>query len=191
MTVDEYLGIEEAALDRHEYRDGEVFEMPPSSPTHSLIATNVICELGLALRSAPYYVLGCNMRLRTSPTGLYAYADAVVCGKPVSVDRDTLLNPLVIVEVLSASTGDYIRGTKFERYRQIPSFREYLIVAQDRVYIEHHVRSDPSGQPTWTMREFTSPEDVIIFESVGVQLPCSAIYAEVGFAEHDDLQEAT
>lgn len=181
MTVDEYLAREEAALDRHEYRDEQMIEIAPSSPTHSLIATNLICEIDTALRRAPYYVLGCNMRLRTAPNGLYTYADVVICGELVSVERDTLPNPIAIIETISASTGDYARGGKFERYRQIPSFSEYIIVAEDRIYVEHHVRSGAPVESIWRRHEFTSIEDVINLHSVGVQLPCSVIYTNVDF----------
>ncbi len=182
VTVEEYLAAEAASLDRHEYLDGEVFAMAGASPRHSLISVNLSSALNLQLADSNCNVRNGDMRLRTSPAGLYSYADVVISCAPEKFDGDTLLNPVVIIEVLSQSTGNYDRSLKFERYRQIPSFREYLVVAQDRVYIEHHVRSDSSGQTSWTLREFTSGDDVISLESVPVKLPCSAIYAKVDFA---------
>lgn len=190
-TVEEYLAAEETALDRHEYLNGEVFAMAGASPRHSLIAVNLGSEFNTQLRNSDCRVRNGDMRLRTSPTGLYSYADVVISCKPEKFDGDTLLNPVVIIEVLSKSTGDYDRGEKFERYRQIPSFREYLIAAQDRIYVEHHVRTGAPDEPVWTMREFTSSEDVINFQSVPVQLRCSAIYADIDFGADVDLKEST
>jgi Uma2 family endonuclease len=178
-TVEEYLEAEETALDRHEYLDGEVFAMAGASPRHGQIAVNILLEIGLQLRGSPCRVRNVDTRVATSSSGLYSYADVVVTCKPEKFDGDTLLNPVIIIEVLSPSTGDYDRGAKFERYRQISSFREYLIVAQDRVYVEHHLRTGAPGEWVWTMREFTAPDDVIAFRAADIQLPCSAIYADV------------
>ena len=188
ITVEEYLAAEETALDRHEYLEGEVFAMSGASPRHSPISTNLVAEIRLQSKSTECRVRSGDMRLRTSPTGLYSYADVVISCKPEKFDRGTLLNPVVIIEVLSQSTGDYDRGAKFERYRQVPSFREYLVVAQDRVYVEHHVRTGPPGESVWTMREFTSSGDVIHFQSVGVQLSCSAIYTDVDFQAESEAE---
>ena len=189
VTVEEYLAAEEASLDRHEYLDGEVFAMSGASPRHGQIAVNILVELGLQLRNSNCRVRNVDTRLATSPSGLYSYADVLIACKPEKFQSDTLLNPVVIVEVLSPSTGNYDRGAKFERYRQIPSFREYLIVAQDRVYVEHHVRAGAPGQSVWTMREFTSSDDVINFQSVGVQLPCSTIYSDLDFQSDSGQQQ--
>lgn len=95
------------------------------------------------------------MRIRTAPSGPYSYADAVVSRGRAQVENDTLLNPIVIAQVLSKSTEGYDQVLKFEMYRQIPSFREYLIVAQDRPYVEHHARED-RNRKVWTMREHTN-----------------------------------
>jgi len=190
VTVEEYLAAEETSLDRHEYLDGEVFGMSGASPRQGQIAVNILVELGLQLRNSNCRVRNVDTRLATSPSGLYSYADVVIACNPEKFQSDTLLNPVVIVEVLSPSTGDYDRGAKFERYRQIPSFREYLIVAQDRVYVEHHVRTGAPGQSVWTMREFTSSDDVINFQSVGVRLPCSLIYSDVDFQSDSGQQQS-
>ena len=121
------------------------------------------------------------MMIRTSPLGLYSYADVVVSCLPEQLDKNTLLNPVVIVEVLSDSAQDYDRGGKFQRYRAIPSFREYLIVAQDRIYVEHHIREGSGENLIWTMRERTRPEDVISMATVNATLPLSAVYSGVLF----------
>jgi Uma2 family endonuclease len=191
VTVEEYLAAEETSLDRHEYLDGEVFAMAGASPRHGQIAVNILIEIGSRLRHSNCRVRNVDTRVATSPSGLYSYADAVIACKPEEFGRGALLNPVVIIEVLSPGTSDYDRGEKFERYRQIPSFREYLIVAQDRVYVEHHVRSGAPDKSIWTMREFTSLDDLIDLQSVGVQLSCSAVYADVDFQTEIDLQDVS
>ena len=179
LSVQEYLEQEEAALDRHEYLNGEVFVMAGGTLEHSGIALNIIAEVRPQLRNSGCRVLGSDMLIRTSPTGLYSYADGVISYQPEVLNGRILLNPLVIVEVLSDSTQDYDRGGKFERYRQIPSFQEYLIVAQNRMYVEHHVREGSIDQPAWKMREFTHSEDTISLKAVSVSLALASIYSDV------------
>ena len=180
MTVEEYIEQERTALDRHEYLNGEIFAMAGGTAAHSVIIINVLSELHGQLRGRDCTVYDGNMRIRTAPSGLYSYADAVVACGGVQIENDTLLNPILITEVLSKSTEGYDRGMKFEMYRQIPSFREYLIVAQDRVYVEHHVRQDVDHK-VWTMREYTSLEDVINLETINVKLRLADVYAKVSF----------
>src|SRR5438309_11057765 len=117
MTVEEYLAVEETSLERHEYLNGEVFAMAGATPRHGQIAVNILIELGLQLRNSNCRVRNVDTRLATSPLGLYSYADVVIACKPEQFDNDTLLNPVVIIEVLSPSTGDYDRGATFELYR--------------------------------------------------------------------------
>ena len=179
ITVQQYLEQEEAALDRHEYFNGEVFAMAGGTPEHSLIASNLMVEIGWQLRKTGCRVRGSDMRIQTEPNGLFSYADAVISCQPELFNKTTLVNPVVIIEVLSESTEGYDRGKKFEQYRKIRSFREYLIVAQDRIYVEHHIRSGALEEPAWTMRQFTLSSDVISFEAVEVRLPLAAIYADV------------
>lgn len=181
ITVEEYLQQERTALDRHEYLNGEIFAMAGSTTAHATISTNLLIEIGSQLRQSDCTVRNGDMRIRTSPTGLYSYTDAVVSCADEQFEKDTLLNPIVINEVLSESTKDYDRGMKFEQYRQILSFREYLIVAQDRPYVEHHVRGNVHGK-VWTMREYTNLEDAITLETISVKLRLTDIYAKVSFS---------
>jgi len=180
VTLEEYFEQERTALDRHEYLNGEVFVMAGGTTAHAIISSNLLIEIGSQLRGRDCTAYNGDMRIRTAPSGLYSYADTVVSCGSAQVENDTLLNPVVIVEVLSKSTESYDRGKKFELYRQIPSFREYLIVAQDRVYVEHHTRED-SNRRVWTMREYTSLEDIITLETINVRLELAAIYAKVAF----------
>ena len=189
ITLEEYFEQERTALDRHEYLNGEVFAMAGGTEPHSTITTNILGELYGQLKGRGYKPYNGDMRIRTSPEGLYSYADAVVACGGSQVESDTLLNPVVIVEVLSKSTEDYDRGKKFELYRQIPSFREYVIVAQDRPYVEHHVRENQPGK-VWTMREYTSLDDVITLGTINVKLRLTDIYAKVAFSTRADTHPA-
>jgi Uma2 family endonuclease len=165
VPVDEYFEREANSVDRHEYLNGQISLMAGGTLEHSAIAANVSAALVSQLADTDCVVRGCAARLRTSPTGLYSYADAVVSCGPEESENNTLLNPVLIVEVLSEGTESYDRGQKFELYRQIQSFREYLVIAQDRVYVEHH-RRDESIHTQWTMRVFTNSEDIIPLSAV-------------------------
>src|ERR1044072_9754283 len=126
FTPEEYLEMERKADCKNEYFNGEIFAMGGASPRHVLIVTNVVSELRTQLKNRPCTVYSTDLRVRVSATGLYTYPDViVVCGEPRFADdhRDTLLNPTLIVEVLSNSTKDYDRGDKFEQYRALESFR--------------------------------------------------------------------
>jgi Uma2 family endonuclease len=175
ISVEEYLEREKNALERHEYYNGEVFVMAGNAPAHSSIATNVIASLVNQLADSDCNVRDSNMALRTSPTGLYSYPDAVVsCGNE-QFEGNILLNPVLIVEVLSESTENYDRGRKFELYRQIDSFSEYLVIAQDRPYVEHHRRN---GR-VWTMQVYTERDDSIVLHSVNASLRLAEIYRKL------------
>jgi Uma2 family endonuclease len=122
------------------------------------------------------------MRVKVSPTGLYTYPDVtVVCGEPEFEDAevDTLLNPKVLVEVLSPSTADYDRGGKFTHYRRLPSLQEYVLISQDRPLVEHYVRQ---GRDEWLLTEQSSLQDTLILPSIQCQLPLPEIYLKVQFA---------
>ena len=180
VSLEEYLELEGRSAERHEYWQGEMFAMAGGTFAHAALAMNAAIELGSQLRArgSQCRVLGADMRIRTGQHGLYSYADAVVCCPPEQVDGNTLLNPIVIVEVLSDSTENYDRGRKFEEYRKIPSFLEYLVIAQKKRYVEHHVRGE-SG--VWTMREYREGEGVIALRAIDVSLLLAELYAGVEF----------
>lgn len=151
-TPAEYLAWERTQPEKHAYYRGEVFAMAGASREHNLIVANVVALLVGALRDRPCEAYPSDMRVFIPTTGLYTYPDvSVVCGRPEFEDSkgDTLLNPLVVFEVLSDSTEAYDRGEKFENYRSIPSFREYVLVSQNRALVDHFVRQ-PDG--SWLMR---------------------------------------
>lgn len=152
-SIDEYMAMERASETKHQYYDGESFAMVGASSPHNLVAGNLARELGNLLRERPCLVYPSDMRV-VCPTGLGTYPDvSVVCDHPVFEDghNDALLNPLVLIEVLSPSTEAFDRGKKFEHYESIPSLREYLLVAQDRVSIAQYSRKDLNESWSLTM----------------------------------------
>jgi Uma2 family endonuclease len=173
ITLEEYLTLEQTSDERHEYYNGEMFAMAGGSPNHADIAANLVREIGNRLKQG-CRVRGSDMGIKT-PTGLHTYADAVISCDPQQYDGNFLINPQVIFEVLSDSTEARDRGKKFETYRSIPSFCEYFLIAQDRMYVERYIRGS-SGE--WTMREFKADDDVVI-ETVHLTLPLPLIYANV------------
>jgi Uma2 family endonuclease len=179
LTPEEYLEHERRADHKSEYFHGEMFAMAGGSRRHALIITNLVRELSQKLKDRPCEVYSSDLRLRVAPTGLYTYPDVmVVCGEPEFADdqKDTLLNPIVIVEVLSESTRDYDRGQKFQHYRALPSLVEYLTVAQDEPHIEHYVRQ-PENR--WLLAEFSGLAQSISLQSIGCILPLAEVYEKI------------
>src|ERR1017187_5873973 len=159
LTPEQYLEIERKAEFKSEYYQGEMFAMAGARWAHNLILLNLASELRQQLRSRPCSVTSSDMRVRVNAKGLYTYPDVVVvCGEPQFLDerRDTLLNPTLIVEVLSESTEQYDRGRKFEHYRPLESLAEYLLVSSERVSVERYTRQ-PDG--SWNYIAKASLED--------------------------------
>jgi len=180
-TVDEYFYVETTSDIKHEYFDGEIFAMAGGSRDHDRISRNVLAHLHQQLTGSLCEAFTSNMRIRT-PSGLYTYPDAsVVCGAPDIVriqGTDTIGNPVVLVEVLSESTGEYDRGQKFDLYRSIPALRDYVLIDQSCVQVEHR-RLAPNGE--WVSDFRTSLDESIHLVGVDLDLPLSGIYAGVGF----------
>jgi len=178
LTPEEYLELDRRAERKSEYFRGEMFAMAGASLRHVLIATNIAAGLWQRLRGTPCRVFSSDLRLRVSPSGLHTYPDVmVVCGDPEFADerRDTVLNPVVIIEVLSESTRDYDRGRKFQHYRTLPSLRDYLTVAQDEPHVEQWIRQ----QERWLLEEFSDPGQSIRLDSADCILPLAEIYDKV------------
>lgn len=177
LTIQEYLAFERQAETRNDYWDGEVFAMTGASRIHNLIAGNIFREIGNQLRRRPCEAYMEAMRVRT-PAGLFTYPDVVViCGEPRFDDTyfDTLLNPTLIVEVLSPSTEAYDRRTKSDSYRSIPSLAEMVLVAQDQPRIEHSSRHGTE----WRRNDLTSLEHPLEMPSIGCKLLLGDIYERV------------
>ena len=179
LTAEEYLAIERQASCKSEFFDGEMFAMAGASRRHNLIVLNTGAELRAQLRQRPCEVYSSDMRVKISRTGLYAYPDVVVvCDDPRFEDDevDTLLNPIMIFEVLSPSAADYDRGGKFEHYRALPSLQAYLLVAQERCHVVHYTRQPDN---TWILAETADIQDSIHIPSIDCNLLLSEIYAKV------------
>jgi len=173
-TFAEYLTLEAASETKHEYLDGEIYDMAGGTPDHSGLAVNVTSELHAALRGRPCRVFNSDLRVRVLATGLGTYPDAsVICGafEHDPEDENTAINPVVLVEVLSDSTEAYDRGEKFAHYRRIPSLRDYVIVSQHEPVIEHYTRNDDD---TWTLHEVRPPASVQL--TIGCELSVAAVY---------------
>jgi Uma2 family endonuclease len=182
LTAEEYLAAERKAETRSEYFAGEVFAMVGASKRHNLIAANIIRVLGNQLLERPCNVYPSDMRVKVCATGKYTYPHVVVACEPELFDdaeNDTLLNPVVIVEVLSASTEAYDRGKKFEQYQQIASLTDYILVAQEPYRIEQYVRQ---SDREWRYSEYHVAEDVIRINVIGCEIALKDAYAKVAGA---------
>lgn len=177
-TPQEYFEFDRTANYKNEYLNGEIIAMGDASPRHVLIATNTASELRSGLRGSGCRVFSVDLRVRVNEDGLYTYPDVVVvCGRPEFADsqEDTLTNPRVIVEVLSASTRNYDRGDKFEQYRSIESLVEYILVSQDRIHVEQYIRQSDGS---WRLTETNDPEAEIQLATVNCRLAVREIYAD-------------
>jgi Uma2 family endonuclease len=186
LTPQEYLALERRAETKSEYLRGEMFARARANREHNLIASNVAAELSQQLRDRPCEVYPADMRVKVSSTGLYTYPDVtVVCGEPQFEDAevDTLLNPTVLVEVLSSSTADYDRGGKATHYRSLPSLQEYVLISQDQALVEHYARQGPDQ---WLLTEKHSLEDTLVLASIHCRLPLAEIYLKVRFPAADE-----
>lgn len=183
LTPQEYLAKERQADFRSEFYRGEMFAMAGASREHARIKDNLARHAGNRLEGGPCEVYTSDLRVKISATGLYTYPDVVVvCGEPQFEDEhvDTLLNPRVVVEVLSDSTERYDRGAKFGHYRQLPSVQEYLLVSQDSPLVERCVRQDDG---TWTLKDFRGLDCTFEFASIPASVPLADIYRGVKFPE--------
>lgn len=179
MTEEEYLEFERASEERHEYIDGEIFAMSGGSYEHATVSANVIHALRSALlRGRRCAVQTADMRLYIRPSRRYVYADAVVvCGPPElrGNKRDILLNPRVIVEVLSPSTEDYDRGDKFTHYKTIPSLAHYVLVAQDKKLVEVFTRQQDGS---WTCVKYEAGQKIAL-PAIECEIEVDQVYATV------------
>jgi Uma2 family endonuclease len=182
LTPEEYLKIERAAECKSEYYDGHTYAMSGGSYAHGLIIANIVAKLWQGLAGKGCSVTASDVRLRVSALGLYTYPDiAVVCGTPAFADdqADTLLNPALLIEVLSPSTEAHDRGFKFAQYRQLESLREYALVSQTEPRVEIFRRQ---ASREWLLSESTGLDAACRFDSVGCGVALAEIYQQVSFS---------
>jgi Uma2 family endonuclease len=194
-STDAYLELEEDAIDRHEFLDGEIAVMAGGTPEHNEIALNVVGALRSGLRGLPFKVYGLDQRVWIPERRIFTYPDVMVTLRPPELlagRSDTLLNPVLVVEVLSKSTQDYDRTDKFAAFRSIECFAEYVLVDQFRVYVTHFFRMDDGG---WGFAEYTESDAVMrlrfpfrdsavgeILAPIGCEVRVGDFYEDVVFA---------
>jgi Uma2 family endonuclease len=183
FSIDEYFALERASERRFEYRDGEIVCMSGGNREHAAIASNIVRHLGNKLREG-CRAYGSDLAVYVPDGRPYRYPDvSVVCGEPQirSLDgRDCLENPVALVEVLSPLSADFDRGSKFEQYKSIPDFAEYLLVAQDRPHLARRSRRD---HRTWSETVFDSLDSSIRLETLQIDLAMREVYDGISFGQ--------
>lgn len=178
ISEEEYLIREPEAEYKNEYRDGRMVAMSGASPAHERITGNVFGDLRQILKGGPCEVFTSNLRIKVAAARFYTYPDvSVVCGPAQfdAKDPHSLINPTVIVEVLSPSSETYDRGQKFSCYQKLDSLSDYILIRQDRVHIEHFMRKNNK----WESAVYQSLDDVLYFLALDCRLSLRAIYERV------------
>lgn len=180
-TPEEYLELEEKADSKNEYIDGKIVSMTGGTPNHNDIAGNFYAYLKFALRNQSYKIFISDVRLWIPHYRIYTYPDVmVISGEPILQENrtDTVINPLIIVKVLSRSTKNYDQGDKFDYYRSIPEFKEYILIDQYKTYIEQFTKT-PENK--WLLTEYHSPNDILSLASINFQIPLNEIYQGINW----------
>jgi len=176
FTIGEYLEMEDAATEKHEYYKGEIFAMSGAKLDHNIVTSNLYSNIGHLLKGKPCRPLGSDFRIHIEKNTLFTYPDlSVFCGEIQTLNNDEMnaLNPTVIFEVLSPSTKSYDRGEKFMLYRDIPSLREYILVDPLSIKVEAYAIN---ANGNWELREYTSVDQQLVMPSLQLSLPLTDIY---------------
>jgi len=184
ITSEEYLALERESEIKSEYFDGEIFAMAGASREHNKISTNIVRVLGNQLLEKPCSIFASDMKVKMKEIKKFTYPDiVVVCGNEEYDDEysDILINPIVIIEILSDSTEAYDRGDKFSHYQYISTFSEYILVSQYFRKVEKFLRQKDD---TWIYSKYEKPEDIFNIESIKCDLPVHDVYREVNFSGH-------
>lgn len=180
ISVEEYLESEIHSLEKHEYYNGEVFAMAGATVEHNRIVSNTFIEIGAQLKGKACVPYSADLRIKEEQSKLYTYPDiSIICGEIQKSDDafDTVTNPTVLIEVLSESTKDYDRGTKFLMYRNIPSLQEYLLVdSTGSIKVEKYSKNEDA---TWQLSDYENISDKVLLKSIGVELQLGDIYLGV------------
>lgn len=180
-TPEEYLDFEVNSEERHEYINGEIVLMTGGMPNHNQIAGNFYAALNFALKRQPYRVFVTDQRLWIPRKRIHTYPDVMVVQGELQLQegrRDTIINPLIIAEVLSDSTRNYDKDAKFSAYRTIPSFQEYLLIEQYSMHVEQFFKTD---NKRWTFVEYDDADETISLNSISFQITLADIYDKVEF----------
>jgi Uma2 family endonuclease len=180
-SPEEYLELEIPSVDKHEYIDGEIRLMPGGMPNHNRIINNLSAALNFAFKGKLYEAFVTDQRLWIPRKRIYTYPDIMIIQGDLQLQegrKDTLVNPSVIIEVLSKSTQNYDKGDKFTVYRSIPSFQEYVLVDQYSMHVEHYVKTE---QRKWIFQEYDEVDNVLAFESLPFEILLTDLYDKVKF----------
>ena len=175
-SIEEYLQMENEAVEKHEYYQGEIFAMSGAGNRHNIISINIIASLFNSLKGKSCQPFGSDMRIHIPQNTLFTYTDiSIICGDIVNADEDenTAINPTVIFEILSPSPRNYDRGMKFMLYRAIPTLKEYILVEAETVHVEQFAINK---EGLWQLKEFSSQEDQLTLESLDVMLLLKDVY---------------
>lgn len=185
-SPEEYLKLEETAEFKNEYRDGEIIPMTGGTTNHNQIAGNIYFQLKLALRGQNYRLFIGDVRLWLPKYRFYTYPDLMVIQGDVMYHEnrtDTVLNPLVIIEILSKSTANYDRGDKFKYYRSIPEFHEYILIDQYQYSVEQFLKTEDGK---WQVNFYESAESILTLNTLNVQINFADLYEQVNFEQTED-----
>lgn len=175
-SIYEYLQMENEALEKHEYYKGEIFAMSGAGARHNIISVNIIVSLYNSLKGKSCQPYGSDMRIHIPENTLFTYPDiSVICGDITNPkeDENTATNPTVVIEILSPSTRNYDRGVKFMLYRAIPTLKEYILIEAESIHAEQFAINK---EGLWQLKEYSSLEDKIILESLGVTMMLKDVY---------------
>lgn len=191
VTPAEYLAMERGAEQKHEYLNGRVFAMAGASPKHNLVCGNLIGALRDRLRGRRCVVMPSDQHVYVEATALGTYPDVTVLCGPAKYHADfpqSLVNPSILIEVLSPSTEAYDRGAKFDHYGHLPSLREYVLVTTDRFAVDHFLRETDG---TWRLSTSRGLDAVVRFPSVDAAVPLAEIYENLELVAPDGIEEAS
>ncbi|NJL89379.1 MAG: Uma2 family endonuclease [Coleofasciculaceae cyanobacterium SM2_1_6] len=180
-TSEEYLELEVNAEERHEYANGEIIAMTGGTPNHNDLASNLMVILKVGLRGQPFRCFITDQRLWIPQLNKFTYPDVMVLAQPVQLlagRSDTVINPLLIAEVLSLGTRSYDKDAKFAAYRSIASFQEYLLIDQYTVCVEHYARADDQK---WIFREYKNLGDRITLSTISLEVSLADLYENIQF----------
>ncbi|MFT3949064.1 MAG: Uma2 family endonuclease [Agriterribacter sp.] len=179
FTIEEYLAMEETATEKHEYYRGEIFAMSGPKVTHNIIFRNLFGELAIKLKGKKCQPFGSDQRIHIKTNTLFTYPDiSIICGEPETLNNDNwnVVNPAVIIEILSPSTKNYDRGEKFKLYRDIPTLKEYILVDSENIHIEIF-RLNASNH--WELEEYNAIKETLYIKTINENIEIADIYEGV------------
>jgi Uma2 family endonuclease len=176
FSIDEYLRMENTEVVKHEYYQGEIFAMSGAKVPHNTIVVNLLIKLGQKLKGKKCKPFNSDQRIHIPSNTLFTYSDiSIICGEIITLNNDeyNVLNPTVIIEVLSSSTKNYDRGEKFKLYRDIATLKEYILVDSESIHIETFRLNENDH---WELEEYNSAEDILIIKAIEENITLSEIY---------------